>query len=94
MYHTIKFRCKHLDNGEWVSGERVCETKLRVYDYDRSTDRPQKPRECEHCTECGSPKTPICSILYWKGTWSQDAACKLYRGDKHCPDFTPKKDKQ
>lgn len=54
------------------------------------TDRPQKPRECEHCTECGSPKTPICSILYWKGTWSQDAACRLYRGEKHCPDFTPK----
>ena len=57
------------------------------------TDRPQKPRECKYCTECGYPKTPICSKLYWNGTWGQDAACRLCRGDKNCPDYEPEEKK-
>ena len=53
----------------------------------------QTPSECKHCTICGNPPTPICSILYWNGVWGSDAACKLYRGAETCPDYQPKEKK-
>ena len=48
------------------------------------TDRPQKPRECEHYLGVAR-----CEFQD-EATLNPETMCVLFCGEKHCPDFTPK----
>ena len=57
-----------------------------------TTDRPQKPRECEECKYYKhSDKCGLHAVIkeYRHSYGLAPARCRLFHG-YHCPDFTPK----